>query len=406
MNSRTSLALLASGLFLPACSVTQPQTAAEPQVQVTAGDYGVVADPPLPRSEPVVPLSNENTLADHDGSVVVSLAAPADDDDRAMIRFVEEEAIDDPIEAWVDVGTDAELRAVSADGSRAALFERLAGPIGETSRITVIDRSAGVIERSVYDLSGLVEPEAFSTDGEQLFVIDHSQSSSEGPTDSYRVRPFDLATGELQEILGPTKVPFDDAMNGVGRRQVWSPEGDRLYTLYIRQTHHHHQGEDATSGHGHPEPGTDGFVHVLDLGEEWAFCLDLPPAFGGGELASTALAISPDGQTVAVADLAAGAVAFASTTDLAVIDIRPLPEVDLDVEPDDELHLGLSGQSMLFLASGSAGRWHDGDSLQPITSEPTRFRQPVRGLTSLENSVLVWTTDLSAGPTEISRPIP
>ncbi len=380
-------------------------------------EYGVVADPPLPRSAPVAPLSESNTLADHDGSVVVSLlAASENSDDRPTIRFVAAGALDQPIDARVDAGPDAELRAVSADGSRAALFERLNGPGGETSRITVIDRTSHPIEQASYELPGLVEPEAFSTDGGRLFVIDHSGSAEPG---SYRVRPFDLDSGVLQDILGPTKVPFDDEMNGVGRRQVWSPQGDRLYTLYIRQTHHHHHGDESPDGersvdsgdHGHPEPGTDGFVHVLDLREEWAFCLDLPPAFGGGELSSTALAISPDGETVAVADLAAQAVAFASTTELVVTDTRPLPDLELGVDAnpgsdgDAELHLGLSGDSTLFLASGSAGRWHDGTTMEPLGPEPDRFQRPVRGLTSLFGGVLVWTGDLAVPPVELNSPV-
>lgn len=36
--------------------------------------------------------------------------------------------------------------------------------------------------------------------------------------------------------------------------------------------------------HGSERTGTDGFVHVLDLDEEWAVCLDLPPTFGGGPI--------------------------------------------------------------------------------------------------------------------------
>ena len=138
-----------------------------------------------------------------------------------------------------------------------------------------------------------------------LFVIDHQIAEVPG---AYRIRPLNLETGLLETIVGPTKVPLQDDMNGIGRRQVWSPDGRRLYTLYIRQTHHHHaDGAD----HAHGAPGTDGFVHVLDLDEEWAFCLDLPPSFGRGDLATTALAASPDGDTIAIADANAGEVVFA-----------------------------------------------------------------------------------------------
>ncbi|MGH1489732.1 MAG: hypothetical protein ACRBK7_10110 [Acidimicrobiales bacterium] len=414
----TMLLIAAYVVSTGAQRVTDSAGSAVSQSDASAVNYGVVADPPLPRATPVAPLATTNTLADHDGSVVVTLA-------DSSLRFSESKLEEPGVglgeeSLKLDVGPNAELRAVSADGSQAALFEKLP----DSSRITVVDRSDDPAALSVYELPGLVEPEAFSTDGGRLFVIDHQVSGGPG---AYRVRPFDLATGELQDILGPTKVPFDDDMNGVGRRQVWSPNGDRLYTLYIRQTHHHHgepqNGEPEDSelqsgesepaeSHGHPEPGTDGFVHVLDLREEWAFCLDLPPAFGGGDLATTALAVSPDGETVAVADLSAGSIAVASTVELAVTGTQPLPEAALNLQTtndgsSDELHLAMSGRSTnpaLFLASGTQGQWYDGLTLEGIGSQPAEFQQPVRGLTSLMNEVLVWTADLSRAPISLGSP--
>jgi hypothetical protein len=405
----------------------------------SAVEYGTVPSPPLPQARPVAALSDDNAVADHDGSVVVTLigapTGPGGPDSSVgptapVLRFVAAEpgrasaverastverksAVERTsavvaTEVGLDVGPGAELRAVSADGSRAAVYESVEGQGGPMSRLTVVDRSAesrsepGVPLVSTFELPGLVEPEAFSTDGGRLFVIDHTVSTEPG---AYRVRPFDLETGRLREILGPTKVPFTDVMNGVGRRQVWSPRGDRLYTLYIRQTHHHHHGsqlldDDHSAEHGHPEPGTDGFVHVLDLAEEWAFCLDLPPAFGGGDLATTALAVSPDGLTVAVADLSAGQVAFASTDDLEVTGTMTLPAVG----ELGELHIGLADRSTMFAASGSTGRWFDISTVASLGDGPVELGRAPRAVTSFAGGVLVWPDGLGDPPRELHPP--
>jgi hypothetical protein len=97
----------------------------------------------------------------------------------------------------------------------------------------------------------------------------------------------------------------------------WRP-GDRLYTLYICQTIHVHAGGE---GHAHGAEGSDGSVHVLDLDEEWAFFLHLPSGFGTGELDETAIALDPRGKELAILDLNAGQLAWASTVDLAIMNV-------------------------------------------------------------------------------------
>jgi hypothetical protein len=280
---------------------------------------------------------------------------------------------------------EPELRAVAADGTMAALLERLDG----ASRVTVVDIGAGAGPgvRS-FDLDGLVEPEAFATDGSLLYVIDHQAAAEPG---AYRVRPLNLATGELETIVGPEKLPFTDDMNGIGRRQSWSPDGSRLYTLYIRQTHRHDDlavegaADHPASGHAGSEAGTDGFVHVLDLDEEWAFCLSLPAALGTGDLASTPLAVSPDGATIAVADARAGQIAFASTGDLAVTRTVDLPAI----EPDDDLHLALTA-SHVVLGWGREAHWFDRTTLEPLAGGPDELGRRLIGFTSNGATVLAW----------------
>ena len=352
----------------------------------TSNSYSVLAAPPLPRAVPTTAFDPDSDIADADGSTVVT----AHD---GILRFVSGAARS----PWFDVGLGSELRAVSGDGEHAALFQRSGG----WSLITVVSASETGEDRSEYRLPGLVEPEAFSTDGSTLFVIDHQVAQSEG---AYRVRPLDLSTGSLETILGPTKVPFEDDMNGLGRRQVWSPDGTRLYTLYVRQTHHHHEADgeergNAASHGGHGEAGTDGFVHVLDLEEEWAFCLDLPADFGGGSLDTTALAISPIGDTLAVADLSAGQIAFADTDALEVTRTAPLPEVRAAAN----LQIAMTVDSIV-LGSGRQLQWYDQTTLNELSPTSTQLEAPLTALTSNTAQVLAWTSDVTSGPTILTQP--
>ena len=84
------------------------------------------------------------------------------------------------------------------------------------------------------------------------------------PTE-YRVRRLDLATGGVEDV--PDKGSgWADAMSGTARTHAFAPDGRRLYTLYTT---------------GDPAAGdATAFVHVLDLDEQWAFCVFLPVPMG------------------------------------------------------------------------------------------------------------------------------
>lgn len=343
----------------------------------------MVAAPPLPVAAPISVFDPARDRAGVDGSIVVTVQA-------GLLKFVDGDA---GVMAAVPVDGAAELKAVSADGTRAALLHR---PDSGSSLITVVERQGDEATLRTFGLAGLIEPEAFSTDGGLLFVIDHQVSDQPG---AYRVRPLNLATGELETILGPTKIPLDQDMSGLGRRQIWSPDGSRLYTLYVRQTHHQH---DSGATHDHGEPGTDGFVHVLDLNEEWAYCLDLPTAFGDGELATTALAVAPDGTAVAVADLSAEQIAFASTDELRVTHTTVLPNLR-GMSSDEELHIGLT-TSDLAIGWASEVHWFDRFSLQPLSTKPNHLDNPLTGFTTFGDGLLAWSSNLSNGPAELRPP--
>ncbi len=372
-----------NGGSAPGNSASAPVSqAGEPQ----ADPIGGAAEPPLPANSPTGfdPVSE---LANHDGSLVARLR-------DQTLTFVDGRS--GTILTSTEVPPGLELRAFAADGSQAALFARR----DDSTEIVVVAREAPK-DHLVLRFDGLVEPEAFATDGGELFAIDHGIAAAPG---SYRVRPIDLETGRLETIVGPTKLPLDEEMNGRGRRQVWSSDGTRLYTLYIRQTHHHHDeptsgSPDQTPNHSHPEPGTDGFVHVLDLDEEWAFCLDLPPAFGGGDLDRTALAVSPAGGELAVLDLEAGAMALASTEQLLVTDVVPLPP---GLEPDERIHLGLF-PTHLAVGWGDRVRWLDRPSLQ--TAAEVELPGPLLGFSSFDSTLLAWQRDATDGPAQLTTPV-
>lgn len=345
--------------------------------------------PPLPTSLPVDRLDSVTALASHDGAVVVDLV-----DDRVVFRHGDTAGAEP---AGVAVGPGAELRALAADGSLAALLIPLPD---DRTRIVVVADPAGTAVAPVpgasqtIELGGLVEPEAFATDGSLLFVVDHRAGSEPG---TYRIRPLDLATGTLLDALGPTKVPLDEDMTGRGVRQVWSPDGTRLYTLYLRQSPH--------GGGG----GTVGLIHVLDLVEEWAYCVDLPSGFGSGPAGSAALAVSPDSPALVVIDTAVGQIAVVDTANLIVAETHPLPAVELPgISPTGSgsevvtIHLAVTADH-LAVAAGDRLAWLDRVTLTPIGAIES-LRSPVRGLTSQEGSVLVWPAGAALDPYLLTPP--
>ncbi len=158
--------------------------------------------------------------------------------------------------------------------------------------------------RETFELPGDFEPEAFSTDEEELFLIEHLDS------ERYRVRMMKLDTGRVFPISRLTKFA-PNAMRGVGRVQVYAPKGDFLFTLYTRQPPNTaHRSLDSYDDHGE----VHAFVHVLNLKRGWAHCVDLPSPFGTTDEPADEIAISSDGRRVFVSD----------GERLAVVDAREL----------------------------------------------------------------------------------
>ncbi len=350
------------------------------------GPTSAAGQPPLPTGVSNSGFDSTTSLANYDASAVATVV------DNILVF--------DPGDHPTKLSPGFELRALSTDGTKAALVQVAAD--SASSEVLVANRDGEEPHRFEFDR--LVEPEAFSTDGQTLFVIDHGASHAPG---TYRVRPLNLATGVMGQMLGPTKVPLEEDMNGIGGRQVWGLGDDRLYTLYTRQDSHAHTHSDGG------EAAARGFVHVLDLREEWAFCLDLPPTFGSGSLDVTALAVTET--TIAVLDLNAGTsgqIAYASTTSLTVTDVVELPVPFLQaykrmavdaVLPLDAVHLALAGGAVA-MGIGDQVAWFDAKTLTPLESGPSVLPAPLLGLTSGPSQILAWPQN-GLEPVVLTRPI-
>ncbi|GAA2854938.1 hypothetical protein Acy02nite_73460 [Actinoplanes cyaneus] len=238
-------------------------------------------------------------------------------------------------------------RVISPDGRACALTRTPAAVIpsgrARTPLTVVTDGNA-----REYDLPGTIEPDAFSTAADGLFVLDWLPAGNPG---HYRVRRLDLASGRLEPLLTRNKVPVpngtEEEMRGEGRQAVLTRGGQLLLTLYTHQPGHQHT-RDLISG----RPGNaHAFVHVLNLAEGWAYCLDLPHPFGEGPAQGHAIAADTWG--AAVVDSTSGKIAYASTESLAVDRVvsAPLPAgttTALAIGPDRRLFAG-AGDRIIVL---------------------------------------------------------
>ncbi|BAL90980.1 hypothetical protein AMIS_57600 [Actinoplanes missouriensis 431] len=204
-------------------------------------------------------------------------------------------------------------RTVSADGRMCVLTS----PPADRFSPVLLSTPGGPRK---YRLPGVIEPDALSTDGTALFVLEWLPATA---PDHYRVRLLDLATGAMHPLNTRDKTPVpagaEEEMRGEGRQAVLSADRTMLFTLYTHQPGHAHT-RDLLSG----RPGNaHAFVHVLHLTDRWAYCLDLPHPFGEGPAA--AHAVAADGRHIVVADLASGKLAYADSQALTVSKVIDIP---------------------------------------------------------------------------------
>jgi DNA-binding beta-propeller fold protein YncE len=223
---------------------------------------------------------------------------------------------------------------------------------GRASTRLVIASTDGAAPPRTYDVAANIEPEAFSTDGRALFVVQYLPPME---PNRYQVRRMDLESGELT-LVRSVDGANQGQMPGIARTSVMAPDGRRLYTLYT--------SEDNGQRYS--------FVHVLDLDQQWAHCVDLPTAFGQDPEAM-GIAINPLGTRVYVADVAAGKLAAVDTTQVALDTVGRMPIRGVHARP-----AVAAGMSRVYVAAqrnlvalGTGSR---------ITYFHSTLESPVRGL--------------------------
>jgi hypothetical protein len=173
-------------------------------------------------------------------------------------------------------------------------------------------------ERKRFELDGNLEPEAFSSDGERLYLLDYLPPQA---PDVYRVRMLNLLTGQVDALGTRTKqlVPegAEEVMRGQGRHAVHDAQRGMLFTLYTHLGDHQHTGE--LLGVRPGAPNVHAFIHSLHLQEGWAYCIDLPAPFGTGTAEGHTLAMSKGGGQLNAISAEHGTVALIDPTALTVL---------------------------------------------------------------------------------------
>ena len=263
------------------------------------------------------------------GSTLLSIVDGADAEAASTVR----------LDGTLDV------RVVAESGGAVALMDPLPDgwdpevPLPRSRTPIVVADPTGATETRTYDLRGNFEPEAFSTDDRQLFLIQHLPA--EAPT-VYRVTVLNLRTGRVVPVFGPFKGPAE-RMPGIRLQQVLSPNADQLYTLY----------SSARPGYApHHAPVSNGatvsFVHVLSLQDGWAHCVGLPEELWDRAASEQAMAASPNGRLLYIADPTLGIV---TVMDTASLEIRTY-QIDLSVSGVRRTSAVVSGDgSALFVAT-------------------------------------------------------
>lgn len=225
-------------------------------------------------------------------------------------------------------GLKLDVRVVSREAEMVALMPRNEAYLAGRTETTLVVTGRDVEPRTI-TLEGNYEPEAFSNDGGSLFVLEYLPPKA---PDSYRVRRLDLAT---EKVLGVYSVDAElqERMRGTARIQAMSPDGTYLYTLYTT---------------GGPGVGPRrAFVHVLNLDELWAHCIDLPPEFGNLRETEIAITVTPDSKRLFVNDVGSGAMAAVDTRSLEIL------ETASDVLTSEYKPIGVhDGRNTLYMARG------------------------------------------------------
>ena len=278
------------------------------------------------------------------------------------------------------------IRAVAGDGSMVALAPPPpAGtdvwtPVPRRHTTIVVADPSGGNEPETYRLDGNLEPEAFSNDGEDLFVIQYLPP--EKPS-LYRVASLELeGDGDVYPVIGRFKT-WARRMPGTRLEQVLAPDGRQLYTLYSSQPAAYAQGYDES------QAGADGpvaFVHILNLDDHWAFCLPLPERLWDAPAGEQAMAASLDGSRLYVIDPSRDTV-----TVIGAMKTKVLRTGSVDFATDDTAHAAAAVSpdgATLYVGTGEAVVALDTATLNVLYRWPTTA--PVTALATSADGASVY----------------
>ena len=318
-----------------------------------------------------VRFERAGALASADGTRVYAAASSAG---RTVVET--NDAVSGALLSRSSVDGVHTLAVVSGSGRAAALVDPLptgwdpALPVPRSSTSIVVADPTGRAGSKTFRLRGNYEPEAFSVDDRQLFLIQHLPA--EAPT-VYRVTVLDLRRGIVYPVIGPYKGP-PERMPGTRLEQVPAPDGARLYTLYS-------SSRPGFAPHGAPVPANAdvSFVHVLDLREGWAHCVGLPRPLWDRPAAEQALAVSPDGSTLFVVDAAAGVVV---AMDAATLETRVATSVGFGAVSADDAAAQVSadGRTLFVAATGDESTLFAVDTETLVVAHRWDVDGPVSGL--------------------------
>jgi hypothetical protein len=283
-------------------------------------------------------------VASPDGSLVFSASSRG----RSTVLETFEGATGEVVSSTRIPG-DLDVRVVSGSGRGVALTEPLPEgwdpqtPIPRSHTTIVVADPTGAREPRTYELRGNFEPEAFSTDDQRLFMIQHLPA--ETPT-VYRVTVLDLRLGRVKPVFGPYKTP-PERMPGTRLQQVFAPNGDQLYTLYTST-------RPGYAPHGAPVPSdaSVSFVHVLSLAKGWAHCVGLPRELWNQPASAQAMTASSDGTRLYIVDSVHGMVVVMDTETLEILRTE---ELDLRATAVNETSAKLSADGgTLYVGTGGS----------------------------------------------------
>jgi DNA-binding beta-propeller fold protein YncE len=345
-----TVALILTGCASSARDAAQPHAAANPAAAAAA------ASPTVHTTDRVLILANrDGAVAVRTATGAVTFRAPYGVAAPDSSTIVQAQPIDsgtrvvasDPISGvarWThDVAGTRRVRVVSPGGRFVALVDGDISFPGQPRSATVIDVATANATRELH-ISGNLDPEAFSTDGRYLYTLAFLPPMN--PT-RYSVRRIDLRTGTVGAV--PDRDGgVRDPMPGYAQTQLMSPDGHQLYTFYVSAEPVHAHGETYHA-----------WVHVLNLAEGWAHCVELDEAIGVSGAANAGLATSPDGSRLFATDGVSHSISAIDTKTLRVVRTRFLPEL----AGTDAPSVTASDGPSVFVRAGSQLRALDAGTL-------------------------------------------